>query len=237
MVLVLVNGVGVGVGHWCWCWSLVLVLVIGVGHWCWSLSPSSSLQPASNHSKVSFSSAKSQSPSPSILSGFEVIDSVTCTEESDSDESIVSHISFQSEALWTEVLGRHRIHRQRAPHQNPPRPLHRKSNQSGSHGDQQRISVIIGRGPSASIQAISDSKGNKQCTGLFVSRLKPCTSAAQLAVYVHREAGITVRPEKMPAKSASYSSFFIRCSTHLQRKLMDTNHWPKGTVVKPFYDR
>ena len=73
--------------------------------------------------------------------------------------------------------------------------------------------VMIGEGQSTSIKEVSLKKTprrssyNKSVTGIFVTRLEPATSAAQVAIFIVRETGLTVRPEKLRTKSENTALF------------------------------
>jgi hypothetical protein len=97
----------------------------------------------------------------------------------------------------------------------------------------QRQNVCIGRGKCQGLRGIdSRNESNMTAAGTFISKLHPKTSSAQLAVFIHREFGLTVRPEKLPNRLGLYSSFFIPGSH--TRKMMNADIWPAGTLVKPF---
>ena len=76
----------------------------------------------------------------------------------------------------------------------------------------------------------------KTATGIFITRLEPKTTAAHVAVQVRKESGLTVRPEKLATRHASYSSFYIRGNRRCQAQLLNADLWPKGALVKPFME-
>ena len=176
---------------------------------------------------------------PSSLSQYIVIDSIADDSESHTENSPMHSTILQStfeepSTRWADVLGSHRVTRRRAPHHNAP---NRVLNNSRSHDIRRnpKSDVTIGKAPKTCIEAVSDTRGNRQCTGLFVSRLKPGTSCAQLAVFIHRECGYLMRPEKIPTKSAEYCSFYLWCNREKRQVLLNSDIWPRGAVVKPFY--
>ena len=71
----------------------------------------------------------------------------------------------------------------------------------------------------------------------MVTRLTPHTTAANVAVHVYKETGVTVRPEKMPTKHSNYASYYIRCNAYNRKKLICPENWPRDVLVKPFYDK
>ena len=105
--------------------------------------------------------------------------------------------------------------------------------------------VVIGTGHSKTVRAshhqpvnrCNDRREGRYISGIMVTRLHPHTSAAHLAIHVHREVALTVRPEKMPTKYKGYSSFFIRANPVQRSKLLNKNIWPQNTLIKPFYEK
>ena len=140
----------------------------------------------------------------------------------------------ENDSSWAQVLGRHRENRVPGNYHNQaksyqaPRHSSRMNNSSGAR-------QVIGAAPRTSIETVAEAQHNRQCTGLFVSRLKPNTTAAKLAIFVHREWGLTVRPEKLPAKYDQYCSFYIPCGHQKRQVLLNQFMWPRGSVVKPFF--
>ena len=102
--------------------------------------------------------------------------------------------------------------------------------------------IIIGKGKTHSLKAVTqkapatNGKPNRYISGTFISRLDPSASSVQIAIFIHHETGLTVRPEKLSSKHHSYSSFFIRGNQRQRSTLMNENLWPIGAVVKPFYE-
>lgn len=173
---------------------------------------------------------------PSLTSRYTVIDSASITSDENNisprNSTFVETTYDENNTEWAEVLGRHREARRTETEGTATRRAHTKRRS----GDIRRISgVKRGSAPITYIEAVPDSRGNRQCTGLFVSRLKPNTSCAQLAVFIHREWGYMMRPEKIPAKTGDYCSFYIRCNREKGQVLIQSDVWPKGAVVKPFY--
>ncbi len=106
-------------------------------------------------------------------------------------------------------------------------------------------SVIIGKGHSSSLKvaqrdrnnnrpADDSARVNRQCTGLFVSRLSPRTTINNIQQHVRRETGLSIRAEKLDTRFGSYSSFFIRGDRRLRDQLMSAHIWPEGTFIKLF---
>ena len=157
--------------------------------------------------------------------------------ESSEDDSIASSCpstlaDFETidDISWTDVTRKHPGTQHRT-----PAGRQRESVKQGLAGLHE-AGMLIGEGPRGYIGAVHNEKGNHMCTGLLVTRLKPQTSCAQLAAYVYRESSFTIQPEKIPSPIKSYSSFFIRCNHFKRQQLMSSYMWPKGAIIKRYYD-
>ena len=84
-------------------------------------------------------------------------------------------------------------------------------------------------------QTVSTDAGNRTCTGIFITRLRPHTTANDVETYLRHETGISVKAEKLPTRYNSYSSFYIRCGDPQRATLLDGRVWPTGSLVKPYY--
>ena len=187
---------------------------------------------ASRHRVTPRRAMSQESDSESVTSSYEVIDSISNSDSS----STYADVLASHNGAWTQVSPRH----QRKPKSSQVKAasqVHDKQTPS-RHGDQ----VLIARGHSGSLRAVP-TKGTKQShsfartiTGIFVSRLDQSTSAAQVAVFIQKETGLTVRPEKLATKYEAYSSFYIKGNKRTQDTLLDVNLWPRGTLMKPFYN-
>ena len=129
-----------------------------------------------------------------------------------------------------------------------PRRRHRRQEQSRDHGISGQYppaheddKIIVGTGHSGGLKVVQPrrqldfERQSRRITGVFLSRLAPSTACAQIATRVRRETGLNVNPEKMKSKYDSYSSFYIRAERRDRSILMDSNIWPTGTLVKPFF--
>ena len=77
---------------------------------------------------------------------------------------------------------------------------------------------------------------NRIINGLFVSSVHARTTAAQMALHVYRETGLTVKPEQRHSKYPDeYSTFLIPCDKRRRQTLSDKNIWPRGIYVGPNY--
>ena len=81
----------------------------------------------------------------------------------------------------------------------------------------------------------NNQSGHKSCLGVFVTRLDPKTSEAQINRHVLQELSLRIRAERLDTKYNSYSSFFIRCDGKVRRQLLDADRWPQKVLVKPYF--
>lgn len=100
--------------------------------------------------------------------------------------------------------------------------------------------VITGSGSVSGIRSSKyDSRPNKPnrvCTGLFVTRLHPRTTNRQIEDHVQKATGYAVRVEKLETHYQSYASFYVRADKNTREALFDASVWPKGSMVKLFFD-
>ena len=102
--------------------------------------------------------------------------------------------------------------------------------------------VFTGTGPSLSIRAASSYdkettfSRNRTCTGVFVSRLEPRHTTNQLEKFIWNQSGCRVKPEKLPNRYGTYSSFYIPCDKRTRDALLDCSIWPVGTLIKLYFN-
>ena len=84
-------------------------------------------------------------------------------------------------------------------------------------------------------QTVSTDADNRTCTGIFITRLRPHTTANDVETYLKQETGMSVNAEKVPTRYNSYSSFYIGCRGPQRVMLLDGRVWPMGSLVKPYY--
>ena len=102
--------------------------------------------------------------------------------------------------------------------------------------------IVIGGNIKSSVKAVTSSrcKSTQQTDrvekGIFVSRVKPRTSARDIQQLVCDETGLSVKAEKLKTRYKSYSSFFIPCDKRITRRLLDKSVWPTGALVKVYED-
>ena len=110
---------------------------------------------------------------------------------------------------------------------------------------EQKPDVVIGTGNSSYIKGLggatrlrSDEAGNpnRVVTGVFVSRLPPRCSPAQLAAHVKDVCGVKTKPEKIKSKYDSCNSFYIRCTHNVRATLMQPSSWPQNTLIKYYIE-
>lgn len=95
----------------------------------------------------------------------------------------------------------------------------------------------MGTGSAPGLRAVSKRRPaneNKMCTGVFITRLLPNTTSAQVESYVKCETGDLIKAEKLPTRYDTYSSFHIRCTGQIRTTLLDGRIWPIGCLVKPY---
>ena len=73
--------------------------------------------------------------------------------------------------------------------------------------------------------------------GIFVTRLHPRTTTREIDSHVRDETGCKVNSEQLATKYDTYASFFIRCHDDLAAKLLRSQVWPKGVMVKYFFEQ
>ena len=208
------------------------VLETNIKPHCPSLSYEAERMPDASHTTLSDHSSFTN------FENFITIDEANITSSSH-DSSSLSRMARVLSAT-VDHPGNHRWpsyprHNQSHKNSTPNRARYTTGN---SHRQQSSNKVIFGKGKSTGIRAINDrskqSNGNKSITGTFISRLDPRTTSRGLALYIHREFGLTVRPEKLTNRSGLCSSFYIPGNRVLRQKLMDADMWPEGTLIKPF---
>ena len=145
------------------------------------------------------------------IEDFETIDEASITLSSQEPSSL-SRLSREFNATfkredhhWPSYQRHNQSHRNSTPN----RARYANVN---SYRQQSNNNVIFGKGKSTGIRAINSrsnqSNGNKTITGTFISRLDPRTTSRDLALHIHREFGLTVRPEKLQIEVA-YAAHFI----------------------------
>ncbi len=108
-----------------------------------------------------------------------------------------------------------------------------KHTNSRARSQRSTADVIYGSNTRSSIKAVSPSKSkDKTVKGVFISRIKPHTSALDIKKHVLLESGIDISVEKCKTKYDSYTSFYIPCSINLANQLLNKQLWPKGSLVK-----
>ena len=126
----------------------------------------------------------------------------------------------------------------------PTKPASDSNSVSQDHSPQRRDQVVFGKGHSGSLHVVqparsqgsgSQTKPNRQCTGIFVSRFSPHTTTSQIQQHVRRETGMSVWAEKLETRFNTYSSFFIRSDRRLRDQLMLPDIWPEGFFLTNYY--
>lgn len=130
----------------------------------------------------------------------------------------------------------HHVQR-RQPQEAPKDKLHREHNNSSASKSND---VVKGNGSSDHIRASrrSDAKSSysRRSTGLFVSRLAKATKPIHIEKHVQSETGLKVKCEALMTKYDSYTSFYVRVPYKDQSQLLISSLWPKGVIVRPFFE-
>lgn len=196
------------------------------------------------------------------MSGWLVVDDDESSHADDDDEDDVD-----GDNRWVEILHKMKKkspppdphwHRKSPPPQRPraenahlssrPPRLRHLDNSVSKHsppGRNQRTpprhDYVIGTGHSETVKAMHSPRREqsrpKRATGVFITRLNPHTTSAQIATHIYHETGITARPEMLPQKHKEYCSYFIPCDQQKRHILLNDQLWPRNILVKPFYVR
>ena len=78
---------------------------------------------------------------------------------------------------------------------------------------------------------------NRQCTGVFITRLKTHVAEKDIQAHIKSHTGYVVRPERLTTRYNSYRSYYIPCDKTVRTAIMDAEMWPSPTLLKPFYSR
>ena len=99
--------------------------------------------------------------------------------------------------------------------------------------------VIIGEARSSRLKTATRGGHTTKRTpiGVFVTRLHRNTSTHDIDGHVRDETGRKVTSEQLATKYNTYASFLIRCHGHIAGQLLDTKAWPKGVLVKRFFEK
>jgi hypothetical protein len=54
--------------------------------------------------------------------------------------------------------------------------------------------------------------------------------------HIRDVSGAVVECSQLRTKYDSYSSFFVKCDEDMQQRLMKSNYWPQGVMVRQFFD-
>jgi len=117
----------------------------------------------------------------------------------------------------------------------------RRKNHESSDSQDRSDPIVYGQAVAVGIKAMNrdcyrQHNANRIASGIFVTRLNPATSVRQLHLHLSSETGRATKPEKLHSKHPSYSSFYIPCDRQTRNVLLDKALWPKGALVKLFYN-
>jgi hypothetical protein len=168
----------------------------------------------------------------------------------DRSEELQSHDNMASDLFVTSrVFNRrnntHTAQNQRRSDHHTGGPQSGTSYQPKGSAGNTEDRVIFGTGLASGVKASQvDSKSNTQkqpgpnrtVTGVFVTRLNPRTTTRQLEAHVQKSTGQTVTAEKLLTRYETYSSFYIRADRRMRDTLLDASVWPKGCLIKQFFE-
>ena len=83
---------------------------------------------------------------------------------------------------------------------------------------------------------INKRNDNRHCIGVFISRLQPHVQTIDINRHVKKMTKLNVHSIKLKPKFDTYSSFLIQSSGHVIQKLLDSDVWPEGTLVRKYFD-
>ena len=114
---------------------------------------------------------------------------------------------------------------------------------SGDRNAPKRNDAITGVGKNFRIRSSGGGSNSKdqpqrQCVGLFVSRLAKSTKPRDVELHIDNEASMKVRCEVIPSKYSNPTvlSVFIRVSDREQKKLLDSKLWPSGALIRGYFE-
>ena len=173
-------------------------------------------------------------PSSMFSCDSDVYTSSSDSGDSTSEESSDDSVAIISNSTWAKSIAKN---------------SKRKIRKAASRTDQPKLSqsphrglVVRGKGHNERLQASERNpdrrseteKPNRQCTGIFVTRLSSRTTTQQVERNVHVETGLTGRAEKLDTRYNTYCYFYIQGDRRLRDQLLSADIWPEGTLVKPF---
>ena len=89
----------------------------------------------------------------------------------------------------------------------------------------------------SSIGSYSKSLAAKRVqVGIFVSRLAKNTQAIHIIRHVEKETGLKVQCDMLKAQHSKHQSACLRLPRKDHNTLLDPQIWPRGTVVRPYFD-
>lgn len=91
--------------------------------------------------------------------------------------------------------------------------------------------ACVGASDSCRISVVQRSKRPRH---IFVSKLSPCTTSAQLTEHLSTVHIVPLACQRLKTKYTSYSSFCVTVDEVSFQRLGDPLLWPKGCLYKPF---
>jgi hypothetical protein len=136
----------------------------------------------------------------------------------------------------------------RPSHHHQSRLNHTTGHKNGSGSDAHHTKhtshapdIVRGTGNSFHLRASGRTDANevvhsRLSTGLFVSRLAKSTKPSHVERHIQSETGLIVKCEALVTKYDTYKSFYVRLTRKDQSQLMVSELWPKGIIVRPYYE-
>jgi hypothetical protein len=155
------------------------------------------------------------------------------TDEDEGYRTVRGRTFYRTQHTYAKIVQRRAG--DQVPH-SARRPPPRKDGHARNSND-----MIIGRAKACGLKAVVHRRSNQNshvnqiCTGLFITRINPRVTIRDLELHVLNTTGYRVKPEKLPTKYDSYSSFYVRCNQVLRNVLFDASIWPEGSMVKSYY--
>ena len=94
--------------------------------------------------------------------------------------------------------------------------------------------MITGEGDQFNLRAANPYQRERQCIGIFVSRIRPDYRGADVAQHVLRTTGLRVKCVPIPTRYKTYSSYFIPVNSDNINKLLNRKVCPRGVLVKRY---
>ena len=106
-----------------------------------------------------------------------------------------------------------------------------RKSQLGEVKSSRRRNAIVGKGNSGSLRTVAPPERRRN---IFISRLHPDTTEADIITAVESKTGINIVCSKLKTRFDSYASFCVGASADSFESLMNPEVWDEGVLFKPF---